>query len=408
MNAPRKTPFREYTDSERAELYRRVWQPVLDREREEAIKAHMIVVETNVGKLLWKRQNTSLEKDDLLQVGYVEMIHSIDRPAVGPLPLDKRITRNVQTAVFRYIAKELRERRYSQRGGQKAIRDTDAGNQAGDVDGGLDEHGVDAYADGNTAPARVPPSIKNRDFPNSDDFVYRSWLRGSVSVYREAFMVSRPYDELGNRLRYPRLSHVYGFRPLAPKELYIQTLLDNFSARWISAQIRTRETRKLVDSDVHPAFPWESSWHKAGTTWQISPKSGVRIVRIHRPRGSESRLARTLLEWGATIGPVRAGSVFGLPKSDYRAWLAWRRAIWCNLSATTRTWKIRLSNHPVRMRLWPTVCYFARDRAKSPSQCVQLVEGMDPCKSFLVTKIGRWRRTVNSGERPDPYNIKGF
>ncbi len=374
------TPFRDYTEQERAELYRRhctlpksaapaltekelaelgdlgKWLggadrlnatiqrlrqkehepiPVLpalprvppgerDHARDATIEANMTVVQTIVGKLLRGRQNTTLEKDDLLQVGYLEMIHSVDRPAVGELPLDKRIARNASTAIFRFIAKDLREKRYSQRGSQKAIRDTDTGNQAGDVDGGIGSDGRSRWEDGNTAPARIPLSVKNRDFPNSDEFVYRRWLRGTVSVFRETFIVPGPDG-------HPRLSHTYSFMDLAPQEFYIRPVLDNISRR------------ETVFTDPHPAFPWESSWHRPGTTWKISEKSGVREIRLHRPRGSESRAARTVQKWDQTIGPVRAGSVVGLPKYGYAEWAAWRRAMWRDVIGVVRRCRNLLS-----------------------------------------------------------------
>ena len=130
-----------------------------EERRRKAIESGMVVVECVVARLLRHRQKTFIEKDDLLQIGYAQMIATVDRRAVGNLPLEKRIARNVKTVLIRHIKYVQREYRYSQRGNQKAIRDTDAGNQAGDVDGGLDSYGRSEWEDGNLSGGKPEQEI---------------------------------------------------------------------------------------------------------------------------------------------------------------------------------------------------------------------------------------------------------
>jgi hypothetical protein len=75
------------SEAERIALYRRVWgpawrcrstDPVPDgtTSREELISRNLIVVETIAATLLRAGQNLFIEKDDLLQVGYAELIRT--------------------------------------------------------------------------------------------------------------------------------------------------------------------------------------------------------------------------------------------------------------------------------------------------------------------------------------------
>ena len=174
------------SEAERIALYRRVrgpaWMarctdPAPDEttSREELINRNLIVVETIAATLLRTGQNPFIEKDDLLQVGYAELIRTIDRPENGALALEKRIARNSKTAMIRFIEGERRERRYVQQGKRKAIRDTRAalGRPAGESD--------------NRTLESVAPI---------DEFLYPEWLLGSVSVCH----LGRAYvfDELQN------------------------------------------------------------------------------------------------------------------------------------------------------------------------------------------------------------------
>ncbi|HLJ13444.1 MAG TPA: hypothetical protein VKV15_03035 [Bryobacteraceae bacterium] len=77
-------------------------------EREALILEHRVVVEKLVGVLLRHGQAPCIEKDDLYQVGYAELMNSIDRPPVGPLPLEKRIARNCKTVMLRFIQRQRR------------------------------------------------------------------------------------------------------------------------------------------------------------------------------------------------------------------------------------------------------------------------------------------------------------
>ncbi len=175
------------SEAERIALYRRVWGPAwtprctdpagdeTTTSREELINRNLIVVETIAATLLRAGQYPFIEKDDLLQVGYAELIRTIDRPENGALALEKRIARNSKTAMIRFIEGERRERRYVQQGKRKAIRDTRAalGRLASERD--------------NRALESVAPI---------DEFLYPDWLLGSVSVCH----LGRAYvfDELQN------------------------------------------------------------------------------------------------------------------------------------------------------------------------------------------------------------------
>jgi hypothetical protein len=144
-------------------------------ERDAAIELAGQVVENLANTLLTWKQAASIERDDLVSVGMIEAIRTVDRDLGRAdsthFPLDKQIARNAKTVMLRFIRGEKREARYRQHGNAKAIRDTDPGTLAGDVDGG-DE----------TTPAKIPLSARNRDFPNTDEFVYRGWLRGSIQM----------------------------------------------------------------------------------------------------------------------------------------------------------------------------------------------------------------------------------
>ena len=161
--------WKPYSEAERIALYRRVWGPAWSpggigscsggrSRRDELIEQHIIVVETTAGALLRAGQSPAIQKDDLLQVGYAELIRTVDRPGIGALALDKRIARNCKTAMIRFIEDERREWRYVQQGREKAIRDTRAvlGRPAGDT------------------------SFREV----AEEFIYPDWLRGSVSVCR--------------------------------------------------------------------------------------------------------------------------------------------------------------------------------------------------------------------------------
>jgi len=189
--------WKPYSDAERIELYRRVWGPSwgpasigivtgVPNKRHEAIQQHMIVVETIAGKLLQRGQNASIEKGDLLQVGYAEMIGTIDRPPVGELPLDKRIARNCKTIMLRFITGRLREWRYFQQGKHEVIRDTHealglpitakyirAREEAAEEEEAVEE----ALAESTSYESASPET-------GEEEFIYLDWLRGFDSVFR--------------------------------------------------------------------------------------------------------------------------------------------------------------------------------------------------------------------------------
>jgi hypothetical protein len=176
------------SEAERIALYRRVWGPAWrcrssdpapdgTTSREELVNRNLIVVETIAATLLRAGQNPFIEKDDLLQVGYVELIRTIDRPENGALPLEKRIARNCRTAMIRFVEGERRERRYVRQGEMKAIRDTRA-------------------ALGRPASESEKRALESVGPNPADDFLYPDWLLGSVSVCH----LGRAYvfDELQN------------------------------------------------------------------------------------------------------------------------------------------------------------------------------------------------------------------
>ena len=180
--------WKPYSEAERIALYRRAWgaawkpariEPSANRHgsREELIEQNLIVVETIAGTLLRAGQNPFIEKDDLLQVGYAELIRTADRPANGALALEKRIARNCKTAMLRFIEEEHRERRYVQQGRMKAIRDTRAAS-------GRPASDSDSWATASLAKDAA------------EEFRYPDWLLGSMSVCR----LERAYltDELQN------------------------------------------------------------------------------------------------------------------------------------------------------------------------------------------------------------------
>jgi hypothetical protein len=127
------------------------------------IEQNLVVVETIAGTLLRAGQNPFIEKDDLLQVGYAELIRTIDRPANGTLALEKRIARNCKTAMIRFIGVERRARRYVQQGKRKAIRDTRA-------------------AFGRPASENISRAAESLAPDAAEDFLYPDWLLGSVPV----------------------------------------------------------------------------------------------------------------------------------------------------------------------------------------------------------------------------------
>jgi hypothetical protein len=202
------------SEAERIALYRRVWGPAWrarctdpapdgTTSREELINRNLIVVETIAATLLRTGQNPFIEKDDLLQVGYAELIRTIDRPENGALALEKRIARNSKTAMIRFIEGERRERRYVQEGKKKAMRDTRAalGRPASESD----SRALESVA---------PKSV--------DEFLYPDWLLGSVSVCH----LGRAYvfDELQNCNLPQELAEIahrvgYQFKPIPERAL---------------------------------------------------------------------------------------------------------------------------------------------------------------------------------------------
>lgn len=76
------------------------------QERERLILENMIVVEVLVGKLLRAGQRWTIEKSELLQVGYLELIKCVDRPQSENLTVDKRVAAHVSDALRRYLKGE--------------------------------------------------------------------------------------------------------------------------------------------------------------------------------------------------------------------------------------------------------------------------------------------------------------
>jgi hypothetical protein len=71
----------------------------------------LAVVKTVAGKLI-RGQKPFIEMEDLLHIGNVQMLRTIDRPyhPTGKvIPLDKRIARDVKTIMLRFIKKQERE-----------------------------------------------------------------------------------------------------------------------------------------------------------------------------------------------------------------------------------------------------------------------------------------------------------
>lgn len=178
--------WKPISEAERIALYRRVWgagwkpccadpAPAGNASREELISENVLVVETIARTLLRAGQNPSIELDDLLQVGYAELIRTVDRPANSALALDKRIARNCKTAMIRFIEGERRELRYVQQGRTRAMRDARAAS------------GRPVTESERRAMANLAPDA-------AQEFVYPDWLLGSVSVcYLERAYV---FDEL--------------------------------------------------------------------------------------------------------------------------------------------------------------------------------------------------------------------
>lgn len=127
-------------------------------ERYELIGRHLVVVEMIAGTLLRAGQNSAIQKDDLLQVGYLELVRTIGRRSTGALAIEKRIARNCRTAMIRFIEDEGRHRKYVQEGRRKTIRDTRTGFGQIFRDDVLQEA--------------------------AGEFWYPDWLRGSASVHR--------------------------------------------------------------------------------------------------------------------------------------------------------------------------------------------------------------------------------
>jgi hypothetical protein len=127
-------------------------------ERDQLIARYLVVVEKIAGTLLRAGQNPAIQIDDLRQIGYLELIRTIDRQATGALAIEKRIARNCRTAMIRFLKTESRERRYVQQGRRKAIRDTRAAFGRPFRDDVLQEA--------------------------AEEFSYPDWLRGSASVRR--------------------------------------------------------------------------------------------------------------------------------------------------------------------------------------------------------------------------------
>jgi len=183
--------WKPYSEAEHLELYRRVWgsawKPAGTDARAQLIQQHMIVVETITGMLLRAGQNSAIPKADLLQIGYTEMIRTIDRQQAGALALDKRIARNCKTAMIRFIRYELREQRYVQQGRHKAIRDTRVALGVPSAAGHLKaeerdaETGIQLEAQ---AAELTGDGDESAEASAVDEFVYRDWLRGFVPVFR--------------------------------------------------------------------------------------------------------------------------------------------------------------------------------------------------------------------------------
>jgi hypothetical protein len=148
------------------------------QKRRAAIKLRMRIVQNLAARLVWQGQKTYIEKDDLVSVGMIQALRTIDTHQEDGFPLDKSIARDAKTIMLRFMNRETRERKYRVYGGLKAKRDAGQGNQAGNVDGGRDD---------DLTPTKIPISARMHDLPNTDDFTYRGWLRGSSRMGRDEF-----------------------------------------------------------------------------------------------------------------------------------------------------------------------------------------------------------------------------
>ena len=290
--------------------------------RDQRIEKGKKIVDAIAGTLALK---TFIERGDVVSVGVIQAITTIDRGPANDLPLDKAIARDCKTVMLRFIKRAKKHYRYSQRGSEKAIRDTDTGNQSGDVDGGQwDDPEITEGVTGDpnpdiadVAPAKIAPSVRNHDFPNIDGFIYKAWLRGSVSVRREYRGTLTPWFCSVCLTQHPASTNHewtqgYSFKKLDPLEFCIRPVLGCMS-QWTPYQFVLWRAGHLVrdhgltGEDPHAAYIWEASFKKPKTRWVISPASGVKEIRGREREGTRGH-ARAVKAWGETIGPVRCGS----------------------------------------------------------------------------------------------------
>jgi DNA-directed RNA polymerase specialized sigma subunit len=75
-------------------------------DRQAIILRHLSVVDAQVSRIRRAGLPPSIDPRDLAQVGYVEMIRTIDRSRQRRIPLDKEICAHTRREMVRYLKRE--------------------------------------------------------------------------------------------------------------------------------------------------------------------------------------------------------------------------------------------------------------------------------------------------------------
>jgi DNA-directed RNA polymerase specialized sigma subunit len=75
-------------------------------DRQAIILRHLSVVDAQVSRIRRAGLPPSIDPRDLAQVGYVEMIRTIDRSRQRKIPLEKELCAHTRRAMVRYLERE--------------------------------------------------------------------------------------------------------------------------------------------------------------------------------------------------------------------------------------------------------------------------------------------------------------
>jgi hypothetical protein len=75
-------------------------------DRQAIILRHLSVVDAQVSRIRRAGLPSSIDPRDLAQVGYVEMIRTIDRSRQRKIPLEKELCAHSRRAMVRYLERE--------------------------------------------------------------------------------------------------------------------------------------------------------------------------------------------------------------------------------------------------------------------------------------------------------------